>query len=81
VKALSPELRDLLDQIFVADEFQRISMQVRASKCVCVFMCKVHMLTSNCAFMRKAGAVVQHVCVRGPSAPSGACSRARTRAR
>eukprot|EP00775_Hariotina_reticulata_P003264 gene3264-3542_t len=27
VKALSPELRDLLDKIFVADEFKRITMQ------------------------------------------------------
>jgi hypothetical protein len=29
VKELSPELRDLLDQIFVADELKRITIQVR----------------------------------------------------
>jgi hypothetical protein len=29
VKELSRELRDLLDKIFVADEFKRITIQVR----------------------------------------------------
>jgi hypothetical protein len=35
VKSLSPEVRDLLDKIFVPDEFKRITMQVcdRSVKC------------------------------------------------
>lgn len=28
ITAISPELRDLLDQIFVADEFKRITLKV-----------------------------------------------------
>jgi hypothetical protein len=32
VTALSPELRDLLDKIFIMDEFKRITIQVRGDQ-------------------------------------------------
>jgi len=63
VTNLSPELRDLLDKIFVADEFKRITMQVPPQPCpaaACDCLVLYHVAISTPTSLQDTAEILQN---------------------